>query len=55
MVEAVAPPMSGRNPLLTWPKLRGKGAMDCPSSRYCVAPRNTNMPARVTMNDGMPT
>ncbi len=48
-------PISGRKPLLTCSRPCGIGAMDWPSSRYCVAPRNSSIPPSVTMNDGMPT
>ncbi|MNL29998.1 hypothetical protein D3C87_1517090 [compost metagenome] len=45
---------SGIKPELIAEKAGGKGPIDCPWEIAMVAPRKINMPAKVTMNDGMP-
>ena len=43
---------SGMNPDEIARKLSGNGPTGWPPSMNRVAPRNSSMPARVTMNDG---
>ncbi|MNG31981.1 hypothetical protein D3C76_993140 [compost metagenome] len=46
--------MSGIKPELIAEKAGGNGPIDCPWEIAMVAPRKISIPARVTMNDGMP-
>ena len=51
--EVQGPAMFGTKPFASNWNTLGKGPTEAPSSTASVSPRNTSMPARVTIKDGM--
>ena len=53
MLGLPVPRRSGMNPdAIAWKSL-GNGPIDCPFRTHSVRPRNTSIPASVTMNEGI--
>ena len=52
MLGLSTPNTSGIKPVESDWNVFGNGPIFCPASSHIVAPRNTSIPASVTMNDG---